>query len=122
MGGVGFFGLYFCECFFVEGYEVVCFDNFFIGLCVNIEYLLDDGCFSLVEYDISMFFVYELKIDIVMYFVLLVSLIDYFELLIQMFKVGLFGIYYGLGIVCVYGVWFFLVFILEVYGDLLVYL
>lgn len=52
MGGVGFFGLYLCDCLLCDGYDVLCVDNFYIGIKCNIVYLLGYLCFEVLCYDV----------------------------------------------------------------------
>lgn len=56
-GGAGFIGSNLCEHLLVNGYEVVCLDNFSTGHMYNIQYLLDDypTRFTLIEGDIRNF-------------------------------------------------------------------
>ncbi|RZJ70829.1 SDR family oxidoreductase [Flavobacterium sp.] len=51
-GGAGFIGSNLCEHFLSKGYEVVCLDNFATGHRRNIEHLLSNDNFSLIEGDI----------------------------------------------------------------------
>lgn len=51
-GGAGFIGSHLCERLLAEGNNVVCLDNYFTGCRENIEHLLDDRNFELVEHDL----------------------------------------------------------------------
>ena len=51
-GGAGFIGSHLCERLLREGHNVVCLDNYFTGCRENIEHLLDDPNFELVEHDL----------------------------------------------------------------------
>ncbi len=51
-GGAGFIGSHLCERLLTEGNNVVCLDNYFTGRRENIEHLLDDPKFELVEHDL----------------------------------------------------------------------
>lgn len=51
-GGAGFIGSNLCEYFLSKGHEVVCLDNFATGHRYNIESLLSDRNFTLLEGDI----------------------------------------------------------------------
>lgn len=51
-GGAGFIGSHLCERLLYEGHNVVCLDNYFTGCRENIEHLLDDPRFELVEHDL----------------------------------------------------------------------
>ncbi len=51
-GGAGFIGSNLCEYFLDKGYKVVCLDNFSTGFRHNIEHLLPNSHFQLIEGDI----------------------------------------------------------------------
>lgn len=51
-GGAGFIGSHLCERLLNEGHDVVCLDNFFTGSKENIERLLENAKFEIVEHDI----------------------------------------------------------------------
>ena len=51
-GGAGFIGSHLCERLLREGQNVVCLDNYITGCRENIEHLLDDPNFELVEHDL----------------------------------------------------------------------
>lgn len=51
-GGAGFIGSNICDALIEAGSEVVCLDNFLTGRKENIEHLLDDEKFKLIEGDI----------------------------------------------------------------------
>lgn len=53
-GGAGFIGSNLCEHLLLNGYEVVCLDNFSTGHLCNIQHLLDNfpNYFTLIEGDI----------------------------------------------------------------------
>ena len=51
-GGAGFIGSNICDALIEAGSEVVCLDNFLTGRKENIEHLLDNEKFKLVEGDI----------------------------------------------------------------------
>lgn len=51
-GGAGFLGSALCEQLLKQGYEVICLDNFSTGNKSNIEILLANPKFSLIEHDI----------------------------------------------------------------------
>ncbi|MDD2807928.1 MAG: SDR family oxidoreductase [Patescibacteria group bacterium] len=52
-GGAGFIGSHLCQFLLDQGNEVVCLDNFFSGQRRNIEPLLTNSSFSLMEHDIT---------------------------------------------------------------------
>ena len=51
-GGAGFIGSNLCEYFLDKGYKVVCLDNFSTGFRHNIEHLLPNPDFQLIEGDV----------------------------------------------------------------------
>ena len=51
-GGAGFIGSNLCEYFLGKGYEVICLDNFATGHRHNIQHLLPNENFTLIEGDI----------------------------------------------------------------------
>lgn len=51
-GGGGFIGSHLCARLLDEGHEVICIDNFVTGRRANIEAILDDPRFTLIEWDL----------------------------------------------------------------------
>lgn len=51
-GGAGFIGSHLCDRLLKDGYNVICIDNFSTGSKQNIEHLLQDRNFTLLEYDV----------------------------------------------------------------------
>jgi UDP-N-acetylglucosamine 4-epimerase len=51
-GGAGFIGSNLCDALFARGYQVVCLDNFSTGKRENIQHLLSEERFQLLELDI----------------------------------------------------------------------
>jgi len=52
-GGAGFIGSFVCEKLLADGHKVICVDNFITGQRKNIEHLLKNPNFSLIESDVS---------------------------------------------------------------------
>lgn len=52
-GGAGFVGSHLCDRLIEKGYSVVCLDNFTTGRYANIEHLLKQPNFSVVQHDIT---------------------------------------------------------------------
>lgn len=51
-GGAGFIGSHLCSRLLEQGNRVICIDNFFTGSMDNIETLMDNPLFELIEHDI----------------------------------------------------------------------
>lgn len=60
-GGAGFLGAHLCRRLLEEGHHVVCVDNFSTGARANVEALLDDERFELLQHDVSQ--PLELQVD-----------------------------------------------------------
>ncbi len=52
-GGAGFLGSHLCERLLLEGYEVLCMDNFFTGNKANIIHMMDHPYFELIRHDVQ---------------------------------------------------------------------
>ena len=62
-GGAGFIGSHLCDSLIADGHDVVCVDNFMTGRRKNIEHLLDNPAFDLVELDIVDGFTDEIQVE-----------------------------------------------------------
>lgn len=60
-GGAGFIGTHLCEKLLNENNYVICLDNFFTGTRSNVEHLLSNSNFELVEHDITIPF--DVQVD-----------------------------------------------------------
>lgn len=60
-GGAGFIGSHLCSRLLNDGYSVVCIDNFLTGSKKNIEGLLENSKFKLIEADVSQQFTDEIN-------------------------------------------------------------
>lgn len=60
-GGAGFIGSHLCEKLLQENNFVICLDNFFTGSKKNIEHLLDNKNFQLIEHDVTL--PYDIEVD-----------------------------------------------------------
>lgn len=52
-GGSGFIGSHLCERLLIDGWDVLCVDNFFTGAKRNIRHLLDHPSFELMRHDVT---------------------------------------------------------------------
>jgi UDP-glucuronate decarboxylase len=52
-GGAGFIGSHLCKRLLANGHEVLCLDNYFIGLKKNIARLLEHPRFELIRHDVT---------------------------------------------------------------------
>ena len=48
-GGAGFIGSHLCEKLLSEGHEVICVDNYFTGSKSNVEHLLNNSKFEILN-------------------------------------------------------------------------
>jgi UDP-glucuronate decarboxylase len=53
-GGAGFLGSHLCELLIAAGHEVLCVDNFVTGARSNVERLLDNPNFELMQHDVAL--------------------------------------------------------------------
>ena len=61
-GGAGFLGSHLCDRLINEGHKVICLDNYFTGKKENINHLIDNPFFSLVEQDVIEHFDFEVDL------------------------------------------------------------
>src|SRR4051794_42712 len=116
-GGAGFLGSHLCERFLVEGYDVVCIDNFLTGSPANVEHLMADPAFRMVRADVTNYVHVAGPVDLVLHFASPASPIDYLQLPIQTMKVGSVGTLHTLGLAKEKGARFILASTSEAYGD-----
>ncbi len=64
-GGAGFIGSHLCEVLLSKGLRVICVDNFLTGQKQNIEHLMQEKNFSLLEHDITISFTVKEEVDFV---------------------------------------------------------
>jgi dTDP-glucose 4,6-dehydratase len=116
-GGAGFLGSHLCERLLVEGYEVLCLDNFSTGTPSNVEHLLGDDRFRLLKVDVTDWIHISGEVDAVLHFASPASPADYLQLPIQTLKVGSVGTFHAVGLAQEKGARFLLASTSEVYGD-----
>ncbi len=116
-GGAGFIGSHLCERFLGKGHDVVCVDNFITGSRANVEPLLSNPHFTLIEHDVSRPLKVEGPVDYVLHFASPASPVDYLNYPIQTLKVGSLGTHNALGLAKLKKARFLLASTSEVYGD-----
>lgn len=116
-GGAGFLGSHLCTELRRREVEVVCLDNFLTGNAVNIEHLIGDPGFRLVQCDVTDYIHVPGDVDLVLHFASPASPIDYLKLPIHTLKVGSIGTLHALGLAKEKGARFILASTSEVYGD-----
>lgn len=60
-GGAGFLGSHLCDSLIKSGHQVTCLDNYFTGNKKNVEHLLKNPNFRLVEQDVISEFDFEVE-------------------------------------------------------------
>ena len=120
LGGAGFLGSHVCTWLMNSGSSVTCIDNLFTGSASNVDHLLEEGHFRLINYDVTDFIHVAGDVDYVMNFASPASPVDYLKWPIHTLKVGAFGTHKGLGLALEKEAVFFLASTSEVYGDPLV--
>jgi len=116
-GGAGFLGSHLCERLLLDGWEVVCLDNFLTGTPVNVAHLSEIGPFRLVRTDVSEYVHVVGDVDAVLHFASPASPVDYLKLPIHTLKVGAIGALHTLGLAREKGARYVLASTSEVYGD-----
>jgi dTDP-glucose 4,6-dehydratase len=120
-GGAGFLGSHLCERLLVEGYEVVCLDDFSTGARDNVSHLCDRGSaigpFHLVEADAAEHVDVPGPVDVVLHFASPASPVDYLRLPIETLKAGSLGTLRALDMAERKGARFLLASTSETYGD-----
>jgi dTDP-glucose 4,6-dehydratase len=116
-GGAGFLGSHLCERLLLEGYEVLCLDNFSTGPPDNVEHLLGDDRFRLLKVDVTDWIHISGEVNAVLHFASPASPADYLQLPIQTLKVGSVGTFHAVGLAQEKGARFVLASTSEVYGD-----
>ena len=116
-GGTGFLGSHLCDRLIQEGWEVLCLDNLTTGAEANIEHLLKDPRFKLIQHDVTRYINIDGAVDYVLHFASPASPVDYRRLPIQTLKVGALGTHNTLGLALVKKAKFLLASTSECYGD-----
>ncbi len=116
-GGAGFLGSHLCARLIADGHEVVCIDNFLTGAGRNVDHLVGERGFVLVNYDVTNYLHVPGDVDFVFHFASPASPVDFERIPIQILKVGALGTHKALGLARAKGAGFFLASSSEVYGD-----
>lgn len=120
-GGAGFLGSFLCERLVEKGVSVTCMDNFTTGSLDNIEHLIGDPGFTVIESDLVKVTHISGKVDLVLHFASMASPADYLAYPIETLKVGSVGTLNALNIARENSARFILASTSEVYGDPLVH-
>jgi len=116
-GGAGFIGSHLCAILLEQGHQVVCLDNFFTGQRKNIDALLQNSNFTLLEHDIIEPFTLEEKIDQVYNLACPASPIHYQKNAIRTIKANTIGVINVLGFARKHAARVLQASTSEVYGD-----
>jgi dTDP-glucose 4,6-dehydratase len=116
-GGAGFLGSHLSERLLLDGFEVVCLDNFSTGTPANVAHLAQLGPFRLIRADVTDYVHVTGDLDHVLHFASPASPVDYHRLPIQTLKVGSVGTLHALGLAKEKGARFLLASTSETYGD-----
>jgi dTDP-glucose 4,6-dehydratase len=117
VGGAGFIGSALCERLLLDGYEVLCLDNYSTGSPRNIDHLSHLGAFSYQEGDVSDRLVVQGPLDVVLHLASPASPQDYARLSIETLKAGSMGTLNCLELAREKRARFVLASTSEVYGD-----
>ncbi|MBX6387734.1 MAG: SDR family oxidoreductase [Frankia sp.] len=116
-GGAGFLGSHLCERLLADGVEVVCVDNFVTGRPANVEHLLREPGFRLIEHDVTEALQVPGPLAAVLHFASPASPVDYYRLPIETLLVGSTGTQNALELAQAKGARFLLASTSEAYGD-----
>jgi UDP-glucuronate decarboxylase len=116
-GGAGFLGSHLCDRLIARGDSVMCVDNFFTGQRQNIEHLLTNPNFTLIEHDIIEPLHLEQKIDQIYNLACPASPIHYQKNPIRTVKANTVGMINMLGLAKKTGARLLQASTSEIYGD-----
>ena len=117
----GFIGSHLADRFIKEGYSVIGIDNFITGRRENIEHLLNNKAFKLIEMDLGIERDLNIASDIVLNFASPASPVDYFNFPLETMRVNSIGTLNMLRLAQKQGAVFVQASTSEVYGDPLVH-
>ncbi len=116
-GGAGFIGSALCERLLLDGYEVICLDNYSTGSPGNVEHLSQFGGFTYLQGDVTDRFAVPGPIDVVLHLASPASPHDYARLPVETLKAGSVGTLNCLELACEKQARFVLGSTSEIYGD-----
>jgi dTDP-glucose 4,6-dehydratase len=116
-GGAGFLGSHLCERLLLDGYEVLCLDDFCTGSPANVAGLGEFGNFRLIRADVTDYVHVGGSVELVLHFASPASPIDYLQLPLETLKVGSIGTLHALGLAREKSARFVLASTSETYGD-----
>lgn len=116
-GGSGFLGSHLCDALIERGDQVVCVDNYITGRPANVEHLVGNDAFEMVEADVCGDFEIAGEVDAVMNLASPASPKDYYEFPIETLDVGSIGTRNLLELARAKDATFFMASTSEVYGD-----
>lgn len=115
-GGAGFIGSHLCTRLINEGHHVICLDNFLTGCKENVEHLLENPRFELVEHDIT--HPYPIApVDEIYHLACPASPVHYQQDPIHTMKISILGTFHVLGMAKKHGAKILLASTSEIYGD-----
>ncbi|MEP6755247.1 MAG: UDP-glucuronic acid decarboxylase family protein [Chthonomonadales bacterium] len=120
-GGAGFLPSHLCDRLIAEGLEVLALDNFVTGNRENVEHLLSNPKFKLVEFDVTNPLVVDGSVDFVFHLASPASPVDFPTIPIEIMRVNSLGTQMALDLAKEKGAKFFISSTSEVYGDPLVH-
>lgn len=116
-GGGGFVGSHLCERLLIEGFAVVCVDDFSTGSVRNAEPLGRHSGFELLEADVTEGLEISGVVDAVLHLASPASPVDYLRRPLETMHAGSTGTRHALELACRKGARFLLASTSEVYGD-----
>lgn len=116
-GGAGFIGSHLCEALLARGHRVTCVDNFCTGSRSNVQHLLSDRHFVLMEHDVVQPFEVPAPVHQVLHFASPASPPTFAELALEILKVNSLGTLNALELARKHKATFMLASTSEVYGD-----
>ena len=116
-GGGGFVGSWICDVLIKQNAQVFCVDNFSSGQKENVQHLVEQKNFNLIEHDISQPIFFDEKIDIVIHLASRASPFEFTRFPIQILKANTLGTWIALGIAREHKARLVYASTSEIYGD-----